>query len=84
MGSLDEKRKSYRCPFGTVWLIGAAGLATQRDFGERPFGITAMGIAAAVLLPAPSLVATWRSLWGSGGAADRLLELLGMPDADLL
>ena len=36
------------------------------------------------VLPASSLAVAWRSIWGTGGAADRLLELLGVPSANLL
>lgn len=36
------------------------------------------------VLPASSLAVAWRSIWGSGGAADQLLGLLGVPSVNLL
>ena len=36
------------------------------------------------VLPAPSLAVAWRSIWGASGGLDRLLEMLGLPEANHL
>lgn len=48
------------------------------------FGWQRWALLLPFVLPAPSLAVAWRSIWGVGGGLDRLLELLGMPAANLL
>lgn len=48
------------------------------------FGWQRWALLLPFVLPAPSLAVAWRSIWGAGGAADRLLEMLGLPAANHL
>ncbi len=48
------------------------------------FGWQRWALLLPFVLPASSLAVAWRSIWGAGGAANRLLELLGLSPANLL
>lgn len=48
------------------------------------FGWQRWALLLPFVLPASSLAVAWRSIWGAGGAADHLLELLGMSSPNLL
>lgn len=48
------------------------------------FGWQRWALLLPLVLPAPSLAVAWRSIWGAGGGLDRLLEMLGLPEANHL
>ena len=48
------------------------------------FGWQRWALLLPFVLPASSLAVAWRSIWGAGGAVDRLLGMMRLPEANLL